>query len=64
MAAAATLRGNVEDLLTRLLAGGETDLAERLVHPDLVNTEAATERATDPRQLGLPPPPPSGDPHG
>src|SRR6476660_7649024 len=41
MADAATLRQNVEDLLTRVLAGGETDLTERLVHPDFVNQEAA-----------------------
>jgi hypothetical protein len=44
MADAATLRQNVEDLLTRLLAGGEIDLAPRLVHPDFVNNEASPER--------------------
>jgi len=48
MAEAATLRGNVDDLLTRLLAGGETGLAERLIHPDFVNTEAAAERRHGP----------------
>ena len=48
MTAAATLRQNVEDLLTRLLAGGETDLAGRLVHPDFVNNEASAERRLGP----------------
>jgi predicted ester cyclase len=48
VADAATLRQNVEDLLTRLLAGGETDLAERLVHPDFVNHEASAERRRGP----------------
>src|SRR5262249_28668019 len=43
-----TLRQNVEDLLTRVLAGGETDLADKLVHPDFVNNEAATERRHGP----------------
>jgi predicted ester cyclase len=45
----ATLRRNVEDLLMRVLAGGETDLAERLVHPDFVNHEAARERQRGPQ---------------
>jgi predicted ester cyclase len=45
---AATLRRNVEDLLLRLLAGGETDLAERLVHPEFVNQEAAPQRRDGP----------------
>ena len=49
MADAATLRRNVEDLLIRVLAGGETDLAERLVHPDFINHEAARERQRGPQ---------------
>lgn len=49
MADAATLRQNVEDVLVRLLAGGETDLAERLVHPDFVNHEAAADRRHGPQ---------------
>ena len=34
--------------MTRMLAGGETDLAEQLVHPDFVNNEAEPERRTGP----------------
>src|ERR1700709_810136 len=49
MADAATLRQNVADLLTRVLAGGETDLVARLVHPDFVNNEAAAERRHGPQ---------------
>jgi predicted ester cyclase len=49
MTDAATLRQNVADLLTRVLAGGETDLVARLVHPDFVNNEAAAERRHGPR---------------
>jgi antitoxin (DNA-binding transcriptional repressor) of toxin-antitoxin stability system len=48
MADAATLRQHVADLLTRVLAGGETDLVARLVHPDFVNNEAAAERRHGP----------------
>jgi hypothetical protein len=48
MADAATLRQNVADFLTRVLAGGETDLVARLVHPDFVNNEAAAERRHGP----------------
>ena len=48
MADAETLRRNVRDLLVRVLAGGETDLAEQLVHPDFVNREAAAERMHGP----------------
>ena len=48
MADAATLRQNVEDILMRLLAGGEIELAERLVHPDFDNQEAAAERRHGP----------------
>jgi predicted ester cyclase len=48
MADAATLRQSVEDMLTRVLAGGETDLVARLVHPDYVNNEAAAERRHGP----------------
>jgi hypothetical protein len=49
VADAATLRQNVEDLLTRVLAGGETDLVPRLVHPDFVNHEASSERRHGPK---------------
>ena len=49
VADAATLRQNVEDLLTRVLAGGETDLVPRLVHPDFVNHEASPERHHGPK---------------
>jgi predicted ester cyclase len=48
MADAATMRSVVELLMTRLLAGGETDLAEQLVHPDFVNNEAEPERRNGP----------------
>src|ERR1700752_2003300 len=48
MADAATLRRVVELMMTRLLAGGETELAEELVHPDFVNNEAAPKRSNGP----------------
>ena len=48
MADAATLRQNVEDLITRVLAGGKTDLVARLVQPDFVNNEASAERRHGP----------------
>ena len=48
MADAATLRSVVESMMTRLLAGGETELAEALVHPDFVNNEADPERRNGP----------------
>ena len=48
MVDAATLRSVVESMMTRLLAGGETELAEQLVHPDFVNNEAAPERSNGP----------------
>ena len=48
MADAATMRSAVETLMMRMLAGGETELAERLVHPDFVNNEAAPERRNGP----------------
>ena len=48
MADAATLRSVVESMMTRLLAGGETELAEALVHPDFVNNEADPERRDGP----------------
>jgi len=48
MADAATLRSVVESMMTRLLAGGETELAEQLVHPDFVNNEADPERRNGP----------------
>ena len=48
MADAATLRSVVESMMTRLLAGGESELAEQLVHPDFVNNEADPERRNGP----------------
>ena len=42
------MRGSVETMMTRLLAGGETDLAEQLVHPEFVNNEADPERRHGP----------------
>ena len=42
------MRGAVEMMMTRLLAGGETDLAEQLVHPAFVNNEADPERRQGP----------------
>ncbi|MEJ7567054.1 MAG: hypothetical protein WKF41_02210 [Gaiellaceae bacterium] len=43
MVDAPTVRQNVEDILVRLTAGGERDLAERLIHPDFVNQEPPPE---------------------
>ena len=37
---AGAMRGTVETMMTRLLAGGETDLADEPVHPEFVNNEA------------------------
>jgi len=48
MADAATLRQNIQDILVRLSAGGETNLAEGLIHPDFVNHEADPERSRGP----------------
>ena len=48
MVDAATLRSVVELMMTRLLAGGESELAEQLVHPDFVNNEADAERRNGP----------------
>lgn len=48
MADPAAMRSAVESLMTGLLAGGETDLAEQLVHPDFVNIGAAPERRNGP----------------
>ena len=42
------MRGAVEMMMTRLLAGGETHLAEQLVHPAFVNNEADPERRQGP----------------
>ena len=42
------MRAAVEMMMTRLLAGGETDLAEQLVHPTFVNNEADPERRQGP----------------
>jgi predicted ester cyclase len=51
MADAATLRQNVRDIVLRVIAGGETHLAEALIHPDFVNHEAATERQHGPEGM-------------
>jgi predicted ester cyclase len=48
MADPETLRQNIEDSLVRVVAGGENDLVEKLVHPDFVNHEAAEERMNGP----------------
>src|SRR4051812_43414514 len=48
MADAVALRTVVESVMTRLLAGGGTELAEELVHPAFVNNEAAPERRNGP----------------
>lgn len=45
---ARTIRQNLEDLMVRVLAGGDEELATRLVHPDFVNHEAAPERRDGP----------------
>ena len=45
---AAAMRSAVETMMTRLLAGGETELAEQLVHPEFVNNEADPERRRGP----------------
>src|SRR3954470_20858257 len=42
------MRSTVETLMRRLLAGGETELAEQLVHPEFVNYEASPERRNGP----------------
>src|SRR3954454_2094714 len=42
------MRSTVETLMTRLLAGGETELAEQLVHPEFVNNEASLDRRNGP----------------
>lgn len=44
MVDADTVRQNVTDMMVRVLAGGESDLATALVHPDFVNHEADPER--------------------
>jgi predicted ester cyclase len=48
MADAATMREAVESVMTRMFAGGETELAEQLFHPDFVNNEAAPVRRNGP----------------
>ena len=45
---AETLRQNATDMIVRLLAGGEDELAAKLIHPDFVNHEAAPERREGP----------------
>src|SRR3954454_20240031 len=44
----AAMRAGVESMMVRLLAGGETELAEELVHPEFVNVAAAPERRNGP----------------
>lgn len=48
MTDAATLRQNISDMIVRLLAGGEEELAASLIHPDFVNYEADPERRAGP----------------
>jgi predicted ester cyclase len=48
MTDAAMLRQNIEDALVRVIAGGETNLVERLIHPDFVNHEADPGRSRGP----------------
>ena len=48
MADPGAMRRAVEAMMTRLLAGGETELAEQLVHPEFVNNEADPERRNGP----------------
>jgi predicted ester cyclase len=48
VADAETLRQNAEDMLVRVIAGGETELVEQLIHPDFVNHEADPERTQGP----------------
>jgi predicted ester cyclase len=48
VADAETLRQNAEDMLVRVIAGGETELVEQLIHPDFVNHEADPERSRGP----------------
>ena len=48
MADAATLRQSITDMIVRLLAGGEEELAATLIHPDFVNHEADPERREGP----------------
>ncbi len=45
---AVAMRATVESLMTRVLAGGETALAEQLIHPEFVNNEADPERRNGP----------------
>jgi predicted ester cyclase len=51
MVDAETIRENLEALMTRVLVAGEIELAERLVHPDFVNNEAAPERRNGPQGM-------------
>ena len=44
----AALRQNIEDSLVRVIAGGGTNLVEKLIHPEFVNHEAAPERSRGP----------------
>src|SRR4051794_6380825 len=48
MADPATLRKNTTDMIVRLLAAGEEELATRLIHPSFVNHEADPERREGP----------------
>lgn len=48
MADPATLRKNTTDMIVRLLAAGEEELATRLIHPNFVNHEADPERRDGP----------------
>jgi hypothetical protein len=47
----ATMRQNIEDMLVRVIAGGETELAATLVDPDFINHEADPERSRGPEGI-------------
>ncbi len=43
------VKQRVRDVFERVIAGGEDDLIDELVHPDFVNHEADEERRHGPR---------------
>lgn len=48
MADAAAMRRTIEDMHVRVIAGGETALVEKLIHPEFFNHEADPERSRGP----------------
>ncbi len=44
----AARRQSIEDVLVRVIAGGETHLAATFIHPEFVNHEAGSERSHGP----------------